>query len=101
MPSNATIFRQSRGAKINRKGTFAIVSCKRYAKHKPHPLSCKLSSLSAKCRNCESVGAKSCVPVDVPPPDFSKIESELSKVEAQLAESEQQAEKDKAEAKAA
>jgi hypothetical protein len=101
MPSDATLFRRSRGAKINREGTFAMVSCKRCAKHKPHPLSCKLSSLSTKCGNCESVGAESCVPVDIPPPDFSKIESELSKVEAQLAESEQQAEKDEAEAEAA
>jgi hypothetical protein len=77
------------------------VSCKHCAKHKPHLLGYKLLLLSAKCGNCESVGVEACVLVDVPSPDFSKIESELSKVEAQLAESERQVEKDKVEAEAA
>jgi hypothetical protein len=101
MPSNATNFRRSCGAKINYKGTFAIVSCKRCVKHKLHLLGCKLLLLSAKCGNCESVGAEACVSIDVLSLDFSKIESELLKVEAQLVELEQQAEKDKAEAEVA
>jgi hypothetical protein len=101
MPSNAINFRQSCRAKINCKGTFAIVSCKRCVKYKPYLLSCKLLLLSTKCRNYKSIGAESCVPVDVLLLDFSKIKLELSKVEAQLAELEQQAEKDKVEAKAA
>jgi hypothetical protein len=74
------------------------VSCKRYTKNK---LGCKLLLLSTKCRNCKSVSAETCVPVDIPTLDFSKIELEISKVEAQLIELEKQAEKDKAEAKAA
>jgi hypothetical protein len=97
-PSDATLFRRKRGDKINKEGVFAMVSCKRCAKK---GLGCKLSSLSQKCGNCESVSAASCEPVDIVAPDFSKIESAISKVESEMAEAEAQAEKDEAEAEAA
>jgi hypothetical protein len=75
-----------------------MVSCTYYAKEK---LGCKLSSLSKKCRNCEIVGAESCMPVEVRVPDFTKVESEIEKIEVELTATETVIEKDKAEVEAA
>jgi hypothetical protein len=74
-----------------------MVSYTRCAKEK---LSCKLSSLSKKCRNYEIIGAESYVPVEVRVPDFTKVESEIEKIEAELAATEAVIEKDKAEVEA-
>jgi hypothetical protein len=64
-----------------------------YAKEK---LSCKLSSLSKKYRNCEIVGAESYMPIEVRVPDFTKVESEIEKIEAELTTTKAVIEKDKA-----
>lgn len=86
MTSSSTLFRRKRGARINQEGWDAMVSCKRCASHKGGPLPCRMSSLSKKCGNCESVGGQAaCEPVDIPAPDFSRIDKELEKLDAEEA----------------
>lgn len=55
-----------------------MVACKYCAKKN---LPCKLTSLSKKCGNCEYNGIRKCEPVDIPVPDFSKIDNEMSRLE--------------------
>ncbi|KAF1942531.1 hypothetical protein EJ02DRAFT_345432 [Clathrospora elynae] len=43
----------------------------------------KMLSLLLKCRNCFCDGKRECCPVDVPVPDFSKIDEEMKRLEAQ------------------
>jgi len=64
-------------------------------------LGCKMSSLSKKCGNCESVGASVCEPVEIPLPDFSRIDAALEKLETQEEETEEALEADEALAAAA
>lgn len=42
-----------------------------------------MSSLSEKCGNCYRGGAKSCEPVDVPAPNFARLDAELKRLEKQ------------------
>jgi hypothetical protein len=63
-------------------------------------LSCKLSSLSKKCRNCKIVGVESYIPIEVRVPDFTKVELEIKKIEAELATTKAIIEKDKAKVEA-
>jgi hypothetical protein len=79
MSSRSTLHRHTRGNRINSSGTIAMVSCKYCAKHGKE---CRLSSLSKKCGNCEFSGIAKCEPVDLPVPDFSRIDSELARLEA-------------------
>ena len=68
-----------------------MVACKYCAKNK---LPCKLTSLSKKCGNCEYNGIRKCEPVDIPVPDFSKIDNEMSRLEQmedEAAEAEEEA----------
>lgn len=68
-----------------------MVACKYCAKKS---LPCKLTSLSKKCGNCEYNGIRKCEPVDIPVPDFSKIDNEMSRLEQmedEAAEAEEEA----------
>lgn len=78
MTSKSTLHRHNKGDRINTIGFVAMVACKYCAKS---GLPCKLASLSKKCGNCEYNGIKKCEPVDLPIPDFSKIDSEMSRLE--------------------
>jgi len=98
MSSRAVHYRQLRGTKINDTGYFAMVSCARCAKEK---LGCKMSSLSKKCGNCESVGASRCEPVEIPLPNFSGINKEMEKLEKQEEDTEAVLEAEEALAEAA
>ena len=98
MSSRSTFFRKKRGDRINREGCFAMVSCKRCAEKS---LPCKLSSLSERCGNCESVGAASCAPVDIPIPNFSRIDKEMEKLRKQEEETDEALEAQEAIAEAA
>lgn len=75
-----------------------MVSCKRCAKES---LQCKLSSLSEKCGNCERAGASSCEPVDIPIPNFSRIDKEMEKLRKQEEETDEALEAQEAIAEAA
>lgn len=55
-----------------------MVACKYCAKK---TLPCKMTSLSKKCGNCEYNGIRKCEPVDLPIPDFTKIDNEMSRLE--------------------
>jgi DNA repair exonuclease SbcCD ATPase subunit len=55
-----------------------MVACKYCAKKGK---ACKMSSLSKKCGNCEYNGIQKCEPVDLPVPDFTKIDNEMSRLE--------------------
>jgi hypothetical protein len=48
-----------------------------------------MSSLKKECGNCYRNGIKSCVPVEVPLPDFSKLDSELNRLEREEADADQ------------
>lgn len=48
-----------------------------------------MSSLKKECGNCYRSGVKTCVPVEVPLPDFSKLDSELARLEQQEADADQ------------
>ncbi|KAL1641027.1 hypothetical protein SLS61_010207, partial [Didymella pomorum] len=93
-----TFFRRKRSDCINREGCFAMVSCKRCAEEN---LPCKLSSLSERCGNCEKVGATSCAPVDIPIPNFSRINREMEKLRKQEEETDKALEAQEAIAEAA
>lgn len=80
MSSQAVHYRHLRGDRINNEGSFAMVSCARCVQKS---LPCKLSSLSKKCGNCEYVGAKECVPQEIPIPDFSKLDRQVKELERQ------------------
>jgi hypothetical protein len=45
-----------------------------------------MSSLKKECGNCYRNGVKTCVPVEVPLPDFSKLDQELARLEQQETE---------------
>jgi hypothetical protein len=45
-----------------------------------------MSSLKKECRNCYCKGNTSCVPIEVPVPDFTKLNQELARLNAQEAE---------------
>lgn len=53
-----------------------------------------MSSLKKECGNCYRNGVKTCVPVEIPLPDFTKLDKELARLE------QQESEADAAEAKA-
>jgi chemotaxis regulatin CheY-phosphate phosphatase CheZ len=42
-----------------------------------------MSSLKKECGNCHRNGVKTCVPVEVPIPDFTKLDKELACLEQQ------------------
>jgi hypothetical protein len=52
-----------------------------------------MSSLKKKCRNCYRSRNTSCVPVEVPIPNFSKLDRELKRLDAQEAEADDAEEK--------
>jgi len=79
MTSRSTLQRQSRGNRINSIGVLAMVSCKYCAKK---GWECKLSSLSKQCGNCVHNGIVKCEPIDLPAPNFARIDSEMSRLEA-------------------
>lgn len=85
MASSSTRSRHARGDRIDLTGVFAMVACSYCAKKS---LPCKLSSLSRKCGNCERFGIVKCVPKEVPPPDFSRIDREMDKLEKSEKETE-------------
>lgn len=60
-----------------------MVSCQYCAKK---GLECRMSSLKKECGNCYSVGGQKCVPVEVPIPNFARIDRELERLEQQEAE---------------
>ena len=45
-----------------------------------------MSSLKKECGNCYRNGVTSCVPVEVPLPDFSRLDQELARLEQQESE---------------
>lgn len=45
-----------------------------------------MSSLKKECGNCYRNGVKSCVPVEVPIPNFEKLDKELARLEQQEAD---------------
>jgi hypothetical protein len=45
-----------------------------------------MSSLKKECGNCYRNSVKTCVPVEVPLPDFSKLDQELARLEQQETE---------------
>jgi hypothetical protein len=45
-----------------------------------------MSSLKKECGNCYRNGVKVCVPVDVPLPDFSRLDAELARLDLQEAD---------------
>lgn len=45
-----------------------------------------MSSLKKECGNCYRNGVKSCVPVEVPVPNFEKLDQELARLERQESE---------------
>jgi hypothetical protein len=83
MVSRTTAYRHSIGDRINRIGEVAMVSCQYCAKKN---LECRMSSLKKECGNCYRNGVKSCVPVEVPVPNFEKLDKELARLEQQEAE---------------
>lgn len=44
-----------------------------------------MSSLSERCGNCYRAGSKSCVPVEIPTPNFSRLDAELRRLSEQEA----------------
>lgn len=48
-----------------------------------------MSSLKKECGNCYRVGGQKCVPVEVPIPNFEKIDRELRRLEQQEAEADE------------
>lgn len=45
-----------------------------------------MSSLREECGNCHRNGIKSCEPVEVPPPNFARLDKEMERLAAQEAE---------------
>jgi hypothetical protein len=82
MVSRSTAHRHSTGDRINSVGWLAMVSCQYCAKKN---LECRMSSLKKECGNCYRNGIKQCVPVEVPPPNFSKLDKELARLDEQEA----------------
>ncbi|CAI6340399.1 unnamed protein product [Periconia digitata] len=60
-----------------------MVSCQYCSKK---GLECRMSSLKKECGNCYRNGVTSCVPVEVPPPNFEKLDRELLRLEQQESE---------------
>lgn len=83
MVSRSTAHRHTLGDRINLVGTIAMVSCQYCAKR---GLECRMSSLKKECGNCYRNGVKSCVPVEVPVPNFEKLDKEMARLEQQEAE---------------
>jgi hypothetical protein len=83
MTSRSTRSRQLRGDRINDTGELAIVSCKYYTKHK---LPYKILSLSNHYGNCVCNGILKYEPVEIPLPNFSRVDKEMRRLEAMLAE---------------
>ncbi|USP82163.1 hypothetical protein yc1106_09437 [Curvularia clavata] len=50
------------------------------------PLECRISLLKKECRNCYRNGVKVCVLVEVPVPNFEKLDQELARLEQQESE---------------
>ena len=98
MASRSTAYRHKRGDRINREGWPAMVACKRCTKG---GLSCTMSSLSEKCGNCESAGSSSCVPADIPLPNFSRVDAEMERLRKQEEEADLALEAQEAVAEAA
>lgn len=79
MVSSSTAHRHSLGDRINSVGWIAMVSCQYCAKRK---LECRMSSLKKECGNCYRNGVRTpCVPVEVPAPNFAKLDAELARLE--------------------
>jgi hypothetical protein len=91
MVSRSTAHRHAVGDRINHTGELAMVACQYCAKRN---LECRMSSLKKECGNCHRNGVKTCVPVEVPISDFTKLDKELARLE------QQESEADAAEAKA-
>jgi hypothetical protein len=83
MVSRSTAHRHALGDRINRIGELAMVSCQYCAKKN---LECRMSSLKKECGNCYRNGVKSCVPVEIPVPNFEKLDQELARLEQQEAD---------------
>lgn len=83
MVSRTTAYRYSVGDRINQIGVVAMVSCQYCAKKN---LECRMSSLKKECGNCYRNGVKSCVPVEVPVPNFEKLDQELARLDQQESE---------------
>jgi hypothetical protein len=83
MVSRSTAHRHTTGDRINRTGKLAMVACQYCAKKN---LECRMSSLNKACGNCYKYGIKECVPMEVPPPDYSKLDQELARLERQESE---------------
>jgi hypothetical protein len=83
MVSSSTAHRHKTGDHINSIGWLAMVSCKYCAKNN---LECKMSSLKKACGNCYYNGISKCEPVEVPLPNYSKLDRELARLAKQEAE---------------
>jgi hypothetical protein len=83
MVSRSTAHRHAVGDRINSIGQLAMVACQYCAKKNRE---CRMSSLKEVCGNCYRNGIKECVPVEVPAPDFSKLDRELARLEQQESE---------------
>lgn len=83
MSSKSTQHRHATGNRINAVGWLAMVSCKYCAKKN---LECRMSSLKKECGNCYRNGVVKCEPVDVPVPNFTKLDNEIARLESQEAE---------------
>lgn len=83
MVSRTTAYRYSVGDRINQTGVVAMVSCQYCAKKN---LECRMSSLKKECGNCYRNGVKSCVPVEIPVPNFEKLDQELARLDQQESE---------------
>lgn len=83
MVSRSTAYCYATGDRINRTGKLAMVACT-YCEKKN--LECRMSSLNKVCGNCYRNGVKECVPVDIPLPDYLKLDQELARLEQQESE---------------
>lgn len=45
-----------------------------------------MSSLREECGNCHRNGIKTCEPVEIPPPNFARLDKEMERLDAQEAE---------------
>lgn len=52
-----------------------------------------MSSLKKQCGNCYRNGIAKCEPVEIPLPNYSKLDSEIERLEAQMADAEEAEEK--------
>jgi hypothetical protein len=85
MSSSSTAHRHRTGDRINATGWLSMVSCRACAKKS---VACKMSTLKEVCGECYRSGSKECVPVELPLPDYGRIDKEIARLEREDREAE-------------